>query len=92
MELLCSYYGTGLTQSEFASNLLRIVRDNLGQSIIGSDLSGDAKLLVFVIFFGSLEFAAIGAPYHDREDLIRIWFIKIEESLAGPLTSPHTAC
>jgi len=60
-------------------DLLRIVRDNLRQSIIGSDLPGDANLLVLVIFLRSLELASIASPNHDREDLIRVCFIEIEE-------------
>ena len=58
-------------------NLLRVVRDDLRQSIVRSDLSGDANLLVFVIFLGGLELASIAAPNHDGEYLIRVWLLQI---------------
>jgi len=60
-------------------NLLRIVRNDLRQSIIRSDLARHANLFVLEIIFGLPELASIASPNHDGEDLIRVWFVQIEE-------------
>ena len=60
-------------------NLLRTIRDDLRQASIGGNLSGHANLLVFVIVLGLPKLAAIVAPDHDGEDLIRERFVEIKK-------------
>jgi hypothetical protein len=56
----------GFSCQLFDTNLFRIVNDDLRQAIIRSDLSGDANLLVLVIFLGSFKLASDCCPKSQR--------------------------
>jgi hypothetical protein len=59
---------------------LGIIGHNLSPAPVLRDLPGNADSLPFVLGLGRPELAAVLAPDQDREQLIRIRFVQIEES------------
>src|SRR5580700_5519052 len=60
-------------------DLARCIRDDFrGSSVVG-DHSRDAEMLAPIQLFGIAKFWAITPPYQDRENLVRIRPVKIDE-------------
>src|SRR5580692_10889299 len=59
--------------------ILGIAYHDFGRTTVFGDLARHADLFIPVLFFRSAEFVAALSPNQDREGLVRVWLIEVQE-------------